>query len=149
GIAVGRYILDVPDEIINFAKAHQFVLIEVPWDLRFAGLQPIVMAGINRRQEWYVENARQLQQQLMDDVIAGENLVEILLLVEREINGEIISIESKNRMKANRKEPQKLLQLWKELEQSTQVDLDESVFRHLQKYPYNGGILMKKEITSG
>src|SRR5699024_3004628 len=72
-----------------------------------------------------------------------------LHLVEREINGEIIFIDSKNRMKANRKEPQKLLQLWKELEQSTQVDLDESVFRHLQKYPYNGGILMKKEITSG
>src|SRR5699024_2404771 len=128
---------------------HQFVLIEVPWALRFDDLQRKVMEEINRRQEWCFEKARQLQKQLMDYVITGKNWVEILHLVERERNGEIILINSKNRMKANRKEPQKLLQLWKELEQSTQVDLDESVFRHLQKYPYNGGILMKKEITSG
>src|SRR5699024_11602834 len=99
-----------------------------------------VMEEINRRQEWYFEKARQLQKQLMDYVITGKNLVEILHLVEREINGEIIFIDSKNRMKANRKELQKLLQLWKEMEQSTQVDMDESVFRHLQKYPYNGEI---------
>src|SRR5699024_8702138 len=115
----------------------------------FADLQRKVMEKINRKQEWYFEKARQLQKQLMDYVNTGKNLVEILHLVEREINGEIIFIDSKNRMKANRKDSEKLLQLWEELEQSTQVDLDESVFRHLQKYPYTGGILMKKEITSG
>lgn len=149
GIALGRYIFDIPDEIISFSKAHQFVLIEVPWELRFADVQRKVMEEINRRQEWYFEKARQLQKQLMDYVITGKNLVEILHLVEREIDGEIVFMDSKNRVKANRREPEKLLQLWEELEQNSQVDLDESVFRHLQKYPYKDGILIKKEITSG
>src|SRR5690625_2806734 len=50
-IAVGRYIFDIPEEIITFAADNDFILIELPWELRFADLQRETMRLINEHEE--------------------------------------------------------------------------------------------------
>src|SRR5699024_3701936 len=104
GIALGRYIFDIPEEIITFAKERQFVLIELPWELRFADIQRKTMEEINHRQENNFEKARQMQKQLMDYVIIGKGLSEIIRLAERELGCEIVFSDSKGRIKATRKD---------------------------------------------
>lgn len=149
GIAIGRYIFDLPEEVIAFAREKEFVLIELPWELRFADIQRRTMEEINRRQESYSEEARQLQKQLIDYVIVGKELPAIIQVVERALDAEIIFSDSKGRMKATGKEPERLLELWQNLAESGQVILDESAIRHIQKLPYKDGMILKKEITSG
>ena len=149
GIALGRYIFDIPPAVIEFAEANEFVLIELPWELRFADIQRKTMEEINKRQEIYSEKARQIQKKLIDYVIYGKDLAEIIYQVERELDCSIVFADSKGRTKATLKDPQELLDLWERLESSESVIIDESAFRHIQQIVYKDGYILKKEITSG
>src|SRR5699024_7141387 len=51
GVALGRYLFELPQDIIDFARDRQFVLIELPWELRFADIQRKTMEEINNRQQ--------------------------------------------------------------------------------------------------
>src|SRR5699024_5808548 len=105
GLALGRYVFEIPESVIKFAEAHDFVLLELPWELRFADIQRATMEAIHQRQESYVEKARQLQQKLIDYVIYGKDLSEIIYYTERTLNCQIVFVGSKERMKAAMKNP--------------------------------------------
>src|SRR5699024_1453164 len=38
-IATGRYVLEIPQQIIDYCMEHNLILIELPWELRFADIQ--------------------------------------------------------------------------------------------------------------
>src|SRR5699024_7808174 len=63
-VALGRYIFELPQAVIDFAEEKELVIIELPWELRFNDLQREVMKEINRRQESFVERAQHTQKQL-------------------------------------------------------------------------------------
>ncbi|MBO1002107.1 PucR family transcriptional regulator [Pseudogracilibacillus auburnensis] len=149
GIAIGRYIFDIPDTIIDFAEEKRFVLIELPWELRFADIQRETMKEINRRQESFSEKARQTQKMLIDFVIHGKDLSEIIKFVERELYCAIVFADSKGRAKSSGADPEKMIDLWYSFETDDEINMDESSFRHIQKVAYEDGYLLKKEITSG
>src|SRR5699024_12172697 len=50
GVALERLIYELLQYIIDFARDWQFVLIEEPWELRFADIQRKTMEEINNRQ---------------------------------------------------------------------------------------------------
>src|SRR5690625_2624867 len=147
-IAIDRYVFEVPEDVIDFAKKKNFVLIELPWELRFADLQRETMKEINKRQEKYSEKAREIQQILIEFVIQGKDLTGIIRFVEWELNCTIVFADSKGRIKPLGEEPEEIIHLWKLLEGNKEVDLDESAFRHIQKVAYKDGYLLKKEITT-
>lgn len=149
GIAIGRYVLDIPEKIIDFAEEKQFVIIELPWELRFSDIQRETMKEINRRQESFSEKARNTQKILIDFVIQDKDLSDIIHYVEDELNCSIVFADSKGRLKAKSIDPETLIRLWSAMEVDEEVDMDESSFRHIQKVPYKDGYLLKKEITSG
>src|SRR5699024_10856054 len=86
GVALGRYLFELPQDIIDFARDRQFVLIELPWELRFADIQRKTMEEINNRQQIYTEKARQVQKSLMDFVIIGEEILKIIHHVVPELS---------------------------------------------------------------
>src|SRR5690625_1949887 len=90
GIAIGRYVFEIPQEIIDFAEEREFVLIELPWELRFTDLQREAMKEINKRQEGFIERARQTQRKLIDFVIQGKELTDIKKYVVHELNCSIV-----------------------------------------------------------
>lgn len=148
-IAIGRYIFDIPDKIIQFAEEKKLVLMELPWELRFSDIQRETMKEINKRQERFSEKARQTQKILIDFVIQGKDLSYIIQYVERELNCLIVFADSKGRLKAASADPEEMIHLWNTLEVNEEIDMDESSFRHIQKVPYKEGYLLRKEITSG
>src|SRR5699024_11623264 len=95
GVALGRFLFELPQNIIDFARDRQFVLIELPWELRFADIQRKTMEEINNRQQIYTEKARQVQKNLMDFVISSEDLPKIIHYVERELSCHIVFADSK------------------------------------------------------
>ncbi len=148
GIAIGRYIFDIPNEIIDFAEKKKFVLIELPWELRFADIQRETMKEINKRQERFSEKARHTQKTLIDFVIHGKDLSEIIQYVERELNCTIVFTDSKGRLKSTGVNAEEIIRLWYTQEVNDESNINESSFRHIQKVPYKEGYLLKKEITS-
>lgn len=149
GIALGRYIFELPEEIIDYAREKHFVLVELPWELRFADIQRKTMEEINKRQQIYTEKARQIQKKLMDFVVSGKDLPVIIHHVERELSCQIVFADTKGRIKATVKQPKALLTLWNELEKSAGVTKVESEFRHTQRIDYKDGYMIRKEIASG
>jgi purine catabolism regulator len=149
GIAVGRYIFEIPEEIIQFAEEKQFVLIELPWELRFADIQRETMRAISLEQEKFSEQARLTQRKLIDFVVVGKNIADIIRYVEGKLACQIIFADSKGRVKSASASPEHMLRLWDELEAKGEVNTDESSSRHIQKALYQQGYLLKKEITSG
>ncbi|MCG5102415.1 PucR family transcriptional regulator [Oceanobacillus alkalisoli] len=149
GIAIGRYIFDIPDAIIDFAEEKKFVLIELPWELRFSDIQRETMKEINQRQESFSEKARDTQKTLIDFVIQGKDLAEIIQHVERELHFKLVFADRKGRLKSTQAGAEEMIRLWDILEENEACHVDELSFHHIQKVPYKNGFLLKKEITSG
>ncbi|MGM8364731.1 PucR family transcriptional regulator [Virgibacillus sp. W0181] len=149
GIATGRYIFDIPEDVINFAEEKGFILLELPWELRFADIQREAMNKINEWQEDVSERSRNIQKQLIDFVIQGEDLADIIKYVENKLGWRIVFTDSKGRVKSGQANPEEMVQLWEELDQNKAIQMDESLARHIRKVNYNGRCLLKKEISAG
>lgn len=149
GIATGRYIFEIPKKVIDFAKDKGFILIELPWELRFADIQREAMKKINEWQEDVSERTRLIQKQLIDYVIQGKDLSDIIKYVEDKLDWSIVFTDSKGRIKAGYTDPDYLIQLWDELEKNKKVQFDETASRHIQQIKYKGSYLLKKEISAG
>ena len=147
-IALGRYVFEIPQEIIEFAKEKQFVIIELPWELRFADIQRETMQYINKRQEKFSEQAHQTQKKLIDFVIQGKDLSDIIQYVERKLYCEIVYADSKGRMKFASANPNELLESWNDIEVSELEEWTTTNARHIQQVPLKDGYLLKKEITT-
>lgn len=149
GIAIGRYVFDIPQEIIDFAEEKEFVLIEIPWELRFTDLQREVMKEINIRQEGFMERARDTQKTLIDYVIHGKDLSEIIQFVEKELNCHIVYTDSSGRVKAGQGNPSELMEQWESVRDQAEVIEEDSAFRHIQRVSFRDGYILKKEIAPG
>src|SRR5690625_3907331 len=149
-IATGRYIFEIPEEIILFCKENEFILIELPWEIRFADIQRETMKEINKSQERFSEKARQTQKTLIDFVIQGKDLSDIMKYVERELDCSIVFTDNKGRKKSASVNPDQMIHLWyNNFEANEEMNVDKSSFFHMQKLPYHDGYLLKKELTSG
>jgi len=149
GIALGRFIFSIPEEILHFAKENDFIIIELPWEIRFADIQRETMKEINRWQQEVSEQAQSMQKTLINFVIHGKSLVDMIKYVEQEFGWIIVYSDNKGRVKTTRPESEEIIYLWRELENNEAVDMDESAFRHIRKIEYNDGYIIRKEITSG
>src|SRR5699024_9358493 len=63
-IATGKFIKEVPNEVIRFAERNDFILIELPWDVRFTDIQRQTTKAINQMQHGHIEEAQQMQDRL-------------------------------------------------------------------------------------
>src|SRR5699024_10170882 len=140
-IALGRYIFELPHNIIDFAEKNHFVIIELPWEIRFADIQRETMKFIQKRQEKFSEKAHQTQKRLIDLVVQGKDLSDIIQYVERKLKCEIVYADSKGRMKHStaNTHPNDLLQWWNEIEVSELEQLAEANFRHIEQVPFKEG----------
>lgn len=149
GIAIGRYVFEIPQEIIDFAEEKEFVLIEIPWELRFTDLQREVMKEINIRQEGFMERARETQKTLIDYVIHGKDLSEIIRFVEKELNCFIVFTDNSGRVKTGSGSADELLAQWDRVAERAEIVEDDSAFRHIQQVDTENGYILKKEIAPG
>lgn len=148
-IALGRYIFEIPPAVIDFAEEKEFVIIELPWELRFNDLQREVMKEINRRQESFVERAQYTQKQLIDFVVQGKDLTEMMKYVERELHGTVVFIDKNERIKVTSENAEQIIDNWEEVKDEAELIEDDLAFRHIKSAPYQDGYILKKEITTG
>src|SRR5699024_2050166 len=115
-IATGKFIKEIPNEVLKFAEQQQFIIIELPWDVRFTDIQRETTKAINEKQHEHIEEAQQMQDRLFDYVVQGKELADIINYVENELQCSIVFTDHYGRIKSSAiKSPQHLIQLWSEL----------------------------------
>ncbi|MBA2175018.1 PucR family transcriptional regulator ligand-binding domain-containing protein [Halobacillus locisalis] len=79
--ATGRHIYKVPDRIIELAERHKVVLIELPWEIRFADILQDVLRMIGDEKRTEQQKAEQIRQELINCVLNGKGLHEITTIL--------------------------------------------------------------------
>lgn len=65
-IATGRYIFDIPSEVIELAEKHDFIIVELPWEIRFASIVEEIMKEINDIHYKEREKSEKVQQEFLN-----------------------------------------------------------------------------------
>ncbi|MFD2683172.1 PucR family transcriptional regulator [Bacillus seohaeanensis] len=89
-IALGRHIFDIPTEVIDLAEKHDFMIIVIPWEIRFANIIEEVMKEINDIQHKERKKSEKVQQELLKLILKETNLNHISKFIQRHIGCSII-----------------------------------------------------------
>ncbi len=85
GIATGRYVFNIPDRIISLAAENQFIIVEMPWEVRFGDILQSVLQEINKDKQGQRNQAEEVRKQLISSVLHDKGLTDITDLVYRHI----------------------------------------------------------------
>lgn len=83
-IATGRHVLEIPEEIIAFAEEHNFPLIEIPWEIRFADITHSVLTKLNHWQRSALERSEELQKKMLNLFLKGASLTDAAEVISEE-----------------------------------------------------------------
>lgn len=89
-IAMGRYIFDIPKEIIDLAEKHNFLIIELPWEIRFSNIVEEVMKDINSKQYKEREKSEKVQQELLKLILKDADLNRITKFIQKHCDASLI-----------------------------------------------------------
>ncbi|WP_134704485.1 PucR family transcriptional regulator [Ammoniphilus sp. YIM 78166] len=84
-IATGRHVLEIPKEVIDFAEEHQFPLIEIPWEVRFADITHEVLSKLNQWKRSTLERSEELQKKLLNLFLQGASLSDAAQAIREEV----------------------------------------------------------------
>ncbi|BAC14909.1 hypothetical conserved protein [Oceanobacillus iheyensis HTE831] len=88
-IALGRFIYDIPKEVIDMAKQHDFVIIVLPWEIRFANIVETVMLQLTDAGSEERKRSERVQQKLLNLILAEHDLNHILSFIQEEMEATI------------------------------------------------------------
>lgn len=137
-IATGRYIFEIPEEIIQFAADREFVIIELPWEIRFADIVHQILTKLNDLKHQDRTRSKDVQQHLIQKVLEGKTLEHITKYVELELNQSVLICNEKGEAIAGSANPNDVFTLWKQLKKKTSI--------HESHYPKHSEI---KKLESG
>ncbi len=146
GIAVGRYILEVPSEVTEFANENNFILIELPLEIRFTDIQKQVMSLINEKQNDISARAERIQKRLINLVIQGKNLKDLIKYIEAELGWQLVFIDSESRLGDLTEVDSKLLNLWESVTGNSDFEVTEYA-HHLKMIKYQNYNILKKDVS--
>ncbi|MDM5198101.1 PucR family transcriptional regulator ligand-binding domain-containing protein [Fictibacillus enclensis] len=89
-IALGRYIFDVPKEVVELAEKHQFIIMEIPWEVRFSTIIEEVLRELNDIQHKERERSEKAQQELLQLILKETSLREISYYIQNQIGCSIV-----------------------------------------------------------
>ncbi|MBO1510611.1 PucR family transcriptional regulator [Metabacillus bambusae] len=112
-IATGRYIFDIPTEVIDLAEKHNFIIIELPWEIRFASIIEEVMKEINDIQYKERKKSEKVQQELLKLILKETELNHISKFIQRHIGCSIIITDRTGTIQEKSGHTQDVIKKWK------------------------------------
>lgn len=111
-IAVGRYIFDIPKEVIELAERKQLIIIEIPWEVRFASIIENVMKELNDLNYREFKKSERTQQELLKLILQGEDLDCISKFVQTEIGGLVLITDRNGIIEGTSSYSRKIIEKW-------------------------------------
>lgn len=89
-LALGRYLFDTPSEIIELAEKHHFIIVELPWEIRFSDIIEQVMKKLNELQNFDQMKSERVQQALLKFILNETDLRQIANYIQKQIDCPIV-----------------------------------------------------------
>ncbi|MCT2537760.1 PucR family transcriptional regulator ligand-binding domain-containing protein [Aquibacillus koreensis] len=156
-IATGRYIFDIPDRILQMAAEKDFIIIDLPWEVRFADVLQTVMEKITEVRQGERQKADRVRQQLIDCVLQDKGLKEIAHTIYRHIQIPLAITDQTGELRASRKIDEKELQEYVRTENNdlqlktplTDVQFsDHPLYYHMKKCTINDESFFELQIIN-
>jgi purine catabolism regulator len=110
--ATGRYIYEIPEKIISFAKKHSFPILSIPWDVRFGDIIQGVLEELNEQKNALVEKSEEFQQKFLHLILKGGGLSEIANEVYKKLQKPVIITDKRGQIKGESKQSKSLIANW-------------------------------------
>ncbi len=113
-IALGRYIYDIPKEVLDLGDKENFIIIELPWEVRFANIIEEVMRELNCIQFKERERSKKVQEQFLKLLLQEADLKQITNYIKREVEFPIVITDRAGIILEQNSKIKNLDQKWKE-----------------------------------
>ncbi|WP_102028566.1 PucR family transcriptional regulator [Salirhabdus sp. Marseille-P4669] len=127
-MAIGRYIHEIPHTVKRLAENHQFPIIVLPWEVRFADVVQVVMQALKREEERILKRNEKIQQELLHVILQNGDLFDIADYLYQTIEKPIIITDMRGRIKGKSKKAEKLTHTWNDYLKSVDYDPFYSVY---------------------
>lgn len=124
-IATGRHVFDIPTEIINYAEERNFIILEIPWEIRFADIVHEIMRHLIDHRKDKEDRPKDIQQQLIQMILEGRTIQTITDFIEGELDKRVLITNEKGEVVAGSANVTTVFSLWNQLRQNT-TDVQES-----------------------
>ncbi|WP_339226888.1 PucR family transcriptional regulator ligand-binding domain-containing protein [Oceanobacillus sp. FSL K6-2867] len=111
-IATGRYIFDIPSEVIELAEKHDFIIVELPWEIRFASIVEEIMKEINDIHYKEREKSEKVQQEFFKLILKNTAFQPIAKFIQRKIGCSIVITNRTGEMQEKEMHTQTFIQKW-------------------------------------
>ncbi|KHF40265.1 PucR family transcriptional regulator [Halalkalibacter okhensis] len=150
-VALGPFVKVIPNSVIDLARKHQFILMELEWSIRFSDILEHVLAEIHEQKHQYLEKIENIRKSLLDFILSGESLHLVADHVAKSIDCEVLIADKRGviRGKSNIF-PDDLLNRWAEFlhKQLEEDGIYHSLDQTFEWIEYNGGYALQLTIHS-
>ncbi len=112
-IAVGRYVHDIPAEIIALAEAHAFPIIELPWEIRFADVTQELLQLIHNQYKIVLHRTEAMQKKLLTQFLGGADLHQAANTIQQVLSRPVLIVNHDGTVKGKSSKAQSLAKWWK------------------------------------
>jgi PucR family transcriptional regulator, purine catabolism regulatory protein len=113
-VALGRHVFEIPCEIIELANKNQFILIEIPWEVRFSEIIEAVMLQLNDINYKESRRSEKVQQELLNLILKETELTCIANYLYQNVGYPVIITDQKGAIQAQNEEIPNFLDNWRE-----------------------------------
>ncbi|MCE7791509.1 PucR family transcriptional regulator ligand-binding domain-containing protein [Salipaludibacillus sp. CUR1] len=146
GFATGRYVFDIPDEILKIAGEHDFIIIDIPWEVRFGDIMQMVLEEINEDKKSERQRTEEIRQELINDVLQNKGLQEIAEALYRHIRIPVVITDYTRLIRASKNVENNTLLKFKNNEKKTAAPAESSnvtymehpLYPHIEEYEVGG-----------
>lgn len=140
--ATGRYIYDIPDRILQLADHHAFIVMDIPWEVRFSDILQNVLQEVNQDKQAERQLAESVRQDLINCVLNGKGLQDIASLLYKQINIPVAITDDTKAVRANQQFDSKILTIFNgdaegQLQQIPPSEVSYSehpLYHHIEEY---------------
>jgi PucR family transcriptional regulator, purine catabolism regulatory protein len=112
-VALGRHIYEIPKEVIEMAEKNNFIIIEIPWEVRFSSVIESVMVKLNNVSNEESKRSEKVQQELLNLILKEKDLACISTYLHEHLGFPVIITDQTGTIHAQSQEIPNLLENWK------------------------------------
>lgn len=111
-IATGRHVLEIPQEVIETAEKHDFPIIEIPWEVRFADITNAVIRRLEFWQRTSLQRSEELQKQLLGLFLREATLFDAAEMIGQAVGSPVLIADSEGFIKGKSSDADELADQW-------------------------------------
>jgi PucR family transcriptional regulator, purine catabolism regulatory protein len=113
-IALGRYVTEIPQEILQLAEAHDFPIIELPWRIRFSDITQTVLSKLNQWQQSIVDSSEELQKELLHLFLSEGSLDQAADVIFQKTGFPTAIVDINGNLKGQSRNSESIMKKWAE-----------------------------------